>query len=170
MERKLETIIDNYGYEKQSRKAIEELGELIVAINKNIDDPGNKEKFENLVEEIADVEIMLEQLKIIHDIEPNEILEVKKMKIERELQRIMKDNSFEEACKNFAESMNKVTEVAKGIKTNIISQSYKECDSTDFILEEEAKDEEELQRYMREQEKQEVIKIFTNFLEGYYGK
>lgn len=143
MENNLLRIINHYGYEKQSRKTIEELAELTVAINKYIDDP-EENKFKNLIEEIADVEIMIQQLKIIHDIDPGVIYDIKVKKINREINRI-----------------------AEPEPTDI---TYEECTSTDFLLEEEEQDERDLEEYMREQEKQEVVKIFTNFLEGYYAK
>ena len=58
-----------YGRSKQELKAIEELGELIRAIARarTCDDEERDTAFENLAEEMADVEIMLEQLEIIHD-------------------------------------------------------------------------------------------------------
>lgn len=166
MENILERIIDNYGYETQSRKAMEELGELTVAINKYLDEP-TKKRYSNLVEEIADVEIMLEQLKIMHDIEENEVLEVKNMKIERELQRIGVESPLKEAFNSLEESMNKVVEVAKEFKPNVILQSYKECTSTDFVLKEEEEDEKELQKYMREKEREEIVTALNNFLKGF---
>lgn len=58
-----------YGRSMQELKAIEELGELIRAIARarTCDDEERDTAFENLAEEMADVEIMLEQLEIIHD-------------------------------------------------------------------------------------------------------
>lgn len=65
----LHNAIDFYGSSVQELKAIEELGELIRAIARarTCDDEERDKAFENLAEEMADVEIMLEQLKIIHD-------------------------------------------------------------------------------------------------------
>lgn len=79
--------IEKFGDRNQTYKAIEELSELIkelaVLLSYNLT-KGQLEDFDksNLEEEIADVEIMLEQLKLIfdcHDI----INTVKKQKIER---------------------------------------------------------------------------------------
>lgn len=65
----LRNAVDFYGSSVQELKAIEELGELIRAIAKarTCDDEERDTAFENLAEEMADVEIMMEQLKIIHD-------------------------------------------------------------------------------------------------------
>ena len=66
-----------FGEEKQERKAIEELGELIVAIShKHFD------REHNIAEEIADVENVIEQLKIINNC-ADEVEEIRKAKVER---------------------------------------------------------------------------------------
>lgn len=55
--------INSYGNASQKIKAIEEMGELIQAISKSLLDNKN-----NVEEEIADVEIMLTQLKIMYNL------------------------------------------------------------------------------------------------------
>lgn len=72
----IETLVDavrHYGEIHQQVKAMEEAGELIQAIARimSVDIPVDnqlaREKYEaNLCEEISDMEIMLEQLKIIY--------------------------------------------------------------------------------------------------------
>ena len=78
-EEKIHKIGRHYGYDAQSRQCIEEMAELTQAINKywrtelqcgkNLYNPwdgympDNSEEYCNLVEEIADVQIMLEQMK-----------------------------------------------------------------------------------------------------------
>ena len=57
--------ISTYGTDAQKIMAMEEMSELIKELSKNI--RGNKNRI-NIAEEIADVEIMLEQMKIIFDI------------------------------------------------------------------------------------------------------
>ena len=52
--------VETFGVEIQQIVAMEELGELIQAISKRARGKDNRD---NLAEEIADVEIMLEQLK-----------------------------------------------------------------------------------------------------------
>jgi NTP pyrophosphatase (non-canonical NTP hydrolase) len=59
-------IIEKYGVKNQIEMAKEELAELIVALS-------HKERgripLEYVIEEIADVTIMLEQLKVIYDVD-----------------------------------------------------------------------------------------------------
>ena len=68
--------IDTFGVANQQLKAVEEMGELIQAISKALIG-----KEHNVEEEIADVEIMLTQLKIMYDIK--KIEEWKEFKINR---------------------------------------------------------------------------------------
>lgn len=60
--------IDKYGVQAQANKAIEELSELIRAISR-IENEISLDNFANLVEEMADVYIMLKQLEMIYYIE-----------------------------------------------------------------------------------------------------
>ena len=68
--------IDTFGVAEQQLKAVEEMGELIQAIAKALIG-----KEHNVEEEIADVEIMLTQLKIMYDLK--KIEEWKEFKINR---------------------------------------------------------------------------------------
>lgn len=70
------------GATQQEIVAIEECSELIQAITHK-----HRGRKHNLAEEIADVEIMLEQLKIINCC-TDEVEQVKKYKIERLLHRL----------------------------------------------------------------------------------
>lgn len=65
----LHNAIDFYGSSVQELKAMEELSELIRAIARAMtcDVEERDTALENLAEEMADVEIMLEQLKIINN-------------------------------------------------------------------------------------------------------
>lgn len=81
----LNKAIDTYGPNAQKLKAIEELGELIQAIAKYENGIGYRA---SVIEEIADVEIMLEQLKLIYFITENEVETVKEYKVERLNQRL----------------------------------------------------------------------------------
>lgn len=58
----LRKAVDEYGKESQLIMAMEEMSELIQALSKNIRGYANED---NVAEEIADVEIMLNQLKLI---------------------------------------------------------------------------------------------------------
>lgn len=85
----LKSIADFYGYENQSNQLIEECAELIQALSKYrraggkgqpIADYQKTDVLENIIEEIADVEVMLDQLKYLLDIPEDAILSVKRYK------------------------------------------------------------------------------------------
>lgn len=95
-----------YGYEAQSNQLVEECAELIQAVNKYrrargrwqvlspMLEPSQEEKdreqvaLSNLVEEIADVEIMLEQVKDLLQIPEEDIQAIKLYKVNRTRERI----------------------------------------------------------------------------------
>lgn len=81
-----ELAIDKYGQSKQVVKAIEELSELQQQLCRVFCDRGN---YGDIVEEIVDVEIMLEQVKMIFDIPEEIIEEVKIQKVERLEKRLV---------------------------------------------------------------------------------
>lgn len=78
-------LICKYG-EKQIVVAIEELSELAKELCKAL--RGNENQ-ENIIEEIADVEIMLVQMKMYFGITKSEIEEVKEKKLERTRERLL---------------------------------------------------------------------------------
>ena len=84
-------IAEHYGINCQSRQLFEEMAELTVAINKWWRSEGNLEeriaKRENIIEEIADVQIMLDQM-IYFLCCPKRVKEVKQEKIIRQLKRM----------------------------------------------------------------------------------
>lgn len=87
-------IADCYGYEAQSRQLIEEMAELTQAINKLWRKNGNGQKvysnhdcLSNVYEEIADVEIMLAQIKYLLICE-DEVEAIKNYKIKRQIDRM----------------------------------------------------------------------------------
>lgn len=89
-------IARHYGYNTQSRKTMEEAGELIQAINKywegpmengkvSIEDaPWGKEEI-SLVEELADMQIMIWQMCYFHGMDLTEAIEGK---LDRQIRRI----------------------------------------------------------------------------------
>ena len=83
-----EEIIKKFGEEKQIIVAIEELSELQKALCKYL---RNGELTYNLLEEMADVYIMLEQLKIIFNIDLPEIFDEMNRKLERTKERYLTD-------------------------------------------------------------------------------
>lgn len=80
--------IDIYGELNQKVVAIEELAELQKEICKDLRGKGNRI---NLTEELADVEIMLEQLKEMYLIDTQALDLIKRQKLERLDKRINKD-------------------------------------------------------------------------------
>ena len=76
--------IEYYGAEMQENQCIEECAELIQAINKK-----HRGREHNIPEEIADVEICLEQLKMINNC-ADEVEHYKTAKMERLKERIGK--------------------------------------------------------------------------------
>lgn len=91
----IKLIADHYGLYQQRLKLIEEMGELQTVLMKFMLSPvGNQKEVEklfhiskNIIEEIADVEIMLEQLKYLLKCE-EDVCMVKNHKINRQLGRI----------------------------------------------------------------------------------
>ena len=103
---KIKKIAYTYGYDAQSRQCIEEMAELTQAINKywrkdlqcgkypyNPWDgymPDDSKEYDNLLEEIADVEICLAQMKYLLAIREEDINKVIEQKLDRQLERIEK--------------------------------------------------------------------------------
>lgn len=96
-------IAEHYGYDSQSRQLIEEMAELTVAINKlwrvekfcdrkNIMDVKgfSYPEVKEIIEEIADVEIMLSQIKYLLDCN-DEVKQEKERKILRQLERMKEE-------------------------------------------------------------------------------
>lgn len=95
----INALADRYGYDSQSRQCIEEMAELTQAINKfwrnNLkcgqetikEETLSDANFYNLVEEIADVEIMLQQMIHLLDCE-YEVKRYMRRKVDRQQERI----------------------------------------------------------------------------------
>lgn len=74
-------VISTFGERNQKMQTLEELMELQSALFENIHRGTDNRK--NIVEEIADVEIMMTQMKEVFNIQPNEIEEVQDYKLGR---------------------------------------------------------------------------------------
>lgn len=97
---KIQKIADTYSYDEQSRQCIEEMAELTQAINKfwrkdlkcgqltTLEVPIGSPQELSIVEEIADVEICLAQMKYLLAIREEDINKVIKQKLDRQLERI----------------------------------------------------------------------------------
>ena len=102
MENSIKKIADHYGYESRSNHLVEECAELIQAVSKYrratacAGQPLAEDKkavaLDNLIEEIADVEIMLEQVKYLLQIPEDEIEAVKLFKVNRTKERMRNSN------------------------------------------------------------------------------
>lgn len=100
-DKRIQEIALQYGYDAQSRQCIEEMAELTQAINKfwrkdlkceygTIEESRldkESEAYINLIGEIADVEIMLEQMKEMLHCE-NRVKEIREEKLKRQIERI----------------------------------------------------------------------------------
>ena len=89
-ESKLLYLINHYGTLNQKLIAIEEMAELQKAIVKDIRQ-NSKENTDAVIEEVADVQVMLEQLKMIFSCR-NKISEIMDAKIDRQIKRIMDES------------------------------------------------------------------------------
>ena len=92
MQSKLQTIADHYGLFHQLMKLVEELNELALECAKSWE---RKSITVNLISELADVEVMLAQIKYLAKIEQSDIDEVKTYKIDRQIQRIKEEEDEE---------------------------------------------------------------------------
>lgn len=85
--------VETYGDESQIKVAVEEMSELTQALMKSFRKDVNLETVkENIAEEIADVEIMLDQLKLIFSCY-RQVADCKEYKINRLAQRIEESRS-----------------------------------------------------------------------------
>ena len=73
-------IYITYGKNTEKIKAMEELGELYLALQ--------KEDLENIYEEVADVLNVIEHIKTIYNLDNKKILKIRHDKVKRELDRI----------------------------------------------------------------------------------
>ena len=76
-------IFDYYGVNAQKNQLIQELGELIVAITKN--------NLENIIEEMADVQVMLDQFRLSNPDWRCQIDSIKETKVRRQIERMSND-------------------------------------------------------------------------------
>ena len=105
MVKKIKKIADYYKFERQSRQLSEECAELIQAVNKYYRFNNSKNTrdeiiastndsnmlIQNIAEEIADCEIMLEQMKVLLNLNPEAIEKIKEKKVNRQLERMEKE-------------------------------------------------------------------------------
>ena len=101
MEERIRKIADHYKYDAQSRQCIEEMAELTKALNKFwrknllcgqvkltpelVERLKTTPEYENVLEEVADVQIMLNQILYLLDMDTSEMVE---FKLQRQIERI----------------------------------------------------------------------------------
>jgi len=84
--------VHHYGPEHQKKKAVEEMGELITALMREQD---NRATPEEVITEIADVQIMIRQLAIIYGLD--KVAEEMQRKQRRLLRRMDKERKNNES-------------------------------------------------------------------------
>lgn len=94
-EKEIKQIAEHYGYKHQKKILIEELSELIQAIVKIDRTDGSLsdilDRYDNLIEEIADCEIMIFQIKHLLKINTDDSIE---KKVKRQIERIKHEEIY----------------------------------------------------------------------------
>lgn len=90
MDERIKKIAEHYGFEAQADKSIEEMAELIVEI-KHMKYGKASENFQNFVEELADVKIMIDQLYFMSNFDGDVSKEIDR-KLDRQMKRIQTNN------------------------------------------------------------------------------
>lgn len=90
IDERIKTIAEHYGFEAQAEKSIEEMAELIVEI-KHMKKGMTSENFQNFVEELADVKIMIDQLYFFANFDGDVSKEIGR-KLDRQMKRIQTNN------------------------------------------------------------------------------
>lgn len=104
MQKKISKIAEHYGYDAQSRQCIEEMAELTKALNKIwrknllcgqvkftpelVERLKQTPEYQNVLEETADVQIMLWQITHLLDMDISEMID---FKLQRQIKRIEKE-------------------------------------------------------------------------------
>lgn len=87
----VERAIGKYGKDKQLIVAIEEMSELQKEICKAMRNETPSLNYDQLIEEMADVRLMLYELQVMYKISTEELDVMEDMKLERLYERILKD-------------------------------------------------------------------------------
>ena len=85
MNQNIKRIAKHYGYQHQVKKTIEECGEFIVALSKLANDEGSRK---DVLEEMADVMVMLQQMQYFLCINPSESHKTMEAKVHRQIERM----------------------------------------------------------------------------------
>ena len=79
----MQAALDHWGLNAQVGQTIEECAELIVALQKYINRTPNPDAIDNITDEIADVEMMLAQMRLVLGIDDNTLRKRIEYKFER---------------------------------------------------------------------------------------
>lgn len=90
-EERCRAIAEHYGYQKQRIQTIQELSELTCLLARRPDQIAKMDYHAELIGEIADVTIMLEQLRLMFGIEKAELADAIRQKLKRQNQRIRQE-------------------------------------------------------------------------------
>ena len=85
MNQNIKRIAKHYGYQHQVKKTTEECGEFIVALSKLANDEGSRK---DVLEEMADVMVMLQQMQYFLCINQYELHKAMETKVRRQLERM----------------------------------------------------------------------------------
>ena len=98
IEKRAKYILRHYGLQHQKAKAIEEIAELIVALQKDILE-GKEQHSRAVLEEIADVHIMIAQL-LDDEGDKTTVSLIVDKKLKRQMRRIKAEKSSGKTCEN----------------------------------------------------------------------
>ena len=85
MNQNIKHIVKHYGFQHQVKKTTEECGEFIVALSKLANDEGSRK---DVLEEMADVMVMLQQMQYFLCINQYELHKAMETKVRRQLERM----------------------------------------------------------------------------------
>ncbi len=85
MNQNIKHIVKHYGFQHQVKKTTEECGEFIAALSKLANDEGSRK---DVLEEMADVMVMLEQMQYFLNIDAALLHKTMETKVRRQLERM----------------------------------------------------------------------------------
>ena len=87
----MQTALDKWGLNAQVGQTVEECAELIVALQKYVNRTPHPETVDNILDEIADVEMMLAQMRLVLGIDDDALRKRIEDKFERLSQYLLED-------------------------------------------------------------------------------
>lgn len=94
-EQKLQYIVGNYSLENRQNQLMEEMSELIQAILKlrRTDIKNSEGAWKNYIEEVVDVQLCLDMIKMFLSSYKDEMEDIRSFKIDRQILRIQNDKA-----------------------------------------------------------------------------